>query len=401
MGNLLEKKKKKLIIEKRKTGLLKSRKPECMNIYKYNILFIGEPGTGTKTSLIKRIKEGIFIENIKEYKEINETIILERTYDDEYLLYLIDRNAEEEKIYLTDPEQGKKKYFSISIPNYYKNADIIIMGYDVTNKRSFEEIKSFWYKIIKEKSNASIIYLLGNKIDLKDNIEVNENEVKEFTEMNKIKNFLISVKNDINIKEFYNDLKMTVYNIPINKRVYKGKKEIIYGNPSRENYIVILLGDSGIGKTCFLKALQGERFDENYINTEPSVFNIKTINLENENQINLNLWDISGQEKYRSFIQFLLKNYYDCVILGYDITKTESFYNIKNYWFPMFKDNKDINLIYLLSFKNDKYELREVRDEEAENYSKKNNMRFFSINSFYNYGIEYFLDNLTNELVKR
>ena len=41
--------------------------------------------------------------------------------------------------------------------------------------------------------------MLGNKIDLKDKIEVNENEVKEFTNTNKIKYFSISVKNDINV----------------------------------------------------------------------------------------------------------------------------------------------------------------------------------------------------------
>ena len=66
------------------------------------------------------------------------------------------------------------------------------MGYDVTNKQSFEQIKSFWYNKIKEKTKTNLIYLLGNKIDLKDSIDINENEIKEFTDANKIKHFLIS-----------------------------------------------------------------------------------------------------------------------------------------------------------------------------------------------------------------
>ena len=74
------------------------------------------------------------------------------------------------------------------------------MGYDITNKQSFQEIKSFWYKEINNMAKTNLIYLLGNKIDLKDNIEVNESEVKEFTDTNKIKYFSISVKNDINIQ---------------------------------------------------------------------------------------------------------------------------------------------------------------------------------------------------------
>ena len=43
-------------------------------IHKYNILFIGEPGTGTKTSLIKRLKGGEYFEIMNEYKEKNEAI---------------------------------------------------------------------------------------------------------------------------------------------------------------------------------------------------------------------------------------------------------------------------------------------------------------------------------------
>ena len=86
------------------------------------------------------------------------------------------------------------------------------MGYDVTNKKSFEEIKSFLYNKIKEKNKTNLFYLLGNKIDLKDNIEVNENEVKEFTELNKIKYFPISVKENINIQNLINDIKLNIEN---------------------------------------------------------------------------------------------------------------------------------------------------------------------------------------------
>ena len=103
------------------------------------------------------------------------------------------------------------------------------MGYDVTNKRSFEEIKSFWHNKIKENAKTNLIYLLGNKIDLKDNIEVNENEVKEFTDINKIKYFSISVKNDINIQNLIDDIKINIENI--NNNVNNGINGIIYGNP--------------------------------------------------------------------------------------------------------------------------------------------------------------------------
>lgn len=234
----------------------RERLPETKSIYKYNILFIGEPGTGTKTSLIKRLKGGQYIENIKEYKENNEVIKYEMGTNAEYILYLIDINGKKEKTRLIDPEKREK----CSYHDYYTNADIIVMGYDVTYRKSFEEIKSFWYKVIKN-FNKTNLYLLGNKIDLNGNVEISENEIKEFTEINKIKHFFISVKNNININEFFNDIIITVENIPKNNNTYKSDKEIIYGNPSTKEKKIVFIGDSQVGKTSFIKLLLGEGFD--------------------------------------------------------------------------------------------------------------------------------------------
>ena len=62
-------------------------------IYKYNILFVGEAGIGTKTSLIKRIKEGKFIESTGDNKENNQKLIYEKD-NKEIIFYLIDTNTE-------------------------------------------------------------------------------------------------------------------------------------------------------------------------------------------------------------------------------------------------------------------------------------------------------------------
>ena len=76
------------------------------------------------------------------------------------------------------------------------------MGYDVTNRKSFQEIVDYWYKQIKELNNTKLIYLLGNKIDLKSKIKVEEKEVKIFSDENNIKFYSISVKQNINLQNF-------------------------------------------------------------------------------------------------------------------------------------------------------------------------------------------------------
>jgi hypothetical protein len=117
------------------------------SIYEYNILFVGEAHIGTKTSLIKRIKTGKFFDNIEDDKIYRENITYERD-NKKIILYLID----------TDAKNGKnlKLDSNYIINHYYDNADCIIMGYDITNKQSFEEIKSFWYNKIKEKNKTII-----------------------------------------------------------------------------------------------------------------------------------------------------------------------------------------------------------------------------------------------------
>ena len=110
------------------------------NKYKYNILFIGSSKIGTKTSLIKRIKDGKFIE-IHENEDISEHFIIEKD-DKIIILYLIDT----------------KKLDN----DYYKNADCIVMGYDVTNKKSFQELIDYWDKF-KRISKKRFINLLISK----------------------------------------------------------------------------------------------------------------------------------------------------------------------------------------------------------------------------------------------
>ena len=66
--------------------------------YKFNILFIGETGIGTKTSLIKKIMGDESIDNYETKKEICYNFIYKKD-NNEIILYLIDTNGEKEKIF--------------------------------------------------------------------------------------------------------------------------------------------------------------------------------------------------------------------------------------------------------------------------------------------------------------
>ena len=59
--------------------------------------------------------------------------------------------------------------------HFYKNANMIIIVYDITNLKSFQEIENYWYNDIKENGEKyKVIAIVGNKFDLYDQDEVEE-----------------------------------------------------------------------------------------------------------------------------------------------------------------------------------------------------------------------------------
>jgi len=142
---------------------------------------------------------------------------------------------------------------------------------------------------------------------------------------------------------------------------------------------IILLGDSGVGKTSLLNCLEPNDIDLNQK---------KTISLEyfnyiikaNNNIIRMQIWDTVGHEKFNSIIS----NYYkttDVAIFMYSIDNIESFNNINN-WFNELNDkgNDDNNIKtikILLGNKNDLEKERKVTYEMGEKLKNEKNFYFF------------------------
>ena len=115
-------------------------------------------------------------------------------------------------------------------------------------------------------------------------------------------------------------------------------------NPPLE-YKIILIGNSGVGKTSFFRKLSTGDFAETNIATigvEKISFDIKFINNNNEQKkIDVSLFDTAGQEKFRA----LTRQYYkgtDGVLLLYDITDKRTFENVEM-WVDSLNESIDSN----------------------------------------------------------
>jgi small GTP-binding protein len=108
---------------------------------------------------------------------------------------------------------------------------------------------------------------------------------------------------------------------------------------------VVLLGESGVGKTCIIARFINNVFQDNIISTTGASYTGKTLTFDEYNgkSIKFEIWDTAGQEKYRSLTKIFYKDA-GVAILVYDISRKESFDEIKNYWYNQVKDYAPKNI---------------------------------------------------------
>ena len=126
---------------------------------------------------------------------------------------------------------GAEKFKSL-IPNYIRGASLIFLVYDITRKSTFDSLTN-WLKFIYEIENTNIV-IIGNKLDLKNQRAVSEEEGKKFCEENKLLSFFeVSAKEDLNVKEM---LFNSIASLSIFKDIAPNeKKEDIFNELKNEN----------------------------------------------------------------------------------------------------------------------------------------------------------------------
>lgn len=161
---------------------------------------------------------------------------------------------------------------------------------------------------------------------------------------------------------------------------------------------LLIIGDSCVGKTSLLTRYTTGNFKEEYIATVGIDYFTKNETI-NDKIISIKLWDTVGQERYKALTQNFFKNA-EGVMVVYDITKVESFDNLK-FWINSIKqnmENKNIIIpVIIIGNKVDMEDMREISNENAENFAKENNYKYFETSAKTGEGI----DNAVRELVNQ
>merc|ERR1712012_692706 len=136
----------------------------------------------------------------------------------------------------------------------------------------------------------------------------------------------------------------------------------------------IIIGDTGVGKSCLLLRFTDKRFQPVHDLTIGVEFGARMINIEGK-QIKLQIWDTAGQEAFRS----ITRSYYRGAagaLLVYDITRRDTFNHLTT-WLEDARQHSNSNMvIMLIGNKSDLEARRDVKREEGEAFAREHGLVF-------------------------
>ncbi len=162
---------------------------------------------------------------------------------------------------------------------------------------------------------------------------------------------------------------------------------------------LLLIGDSGVGKTCVLFRYADDTFNTTFISTIGIDFKIKTIELDGK-RIKLQIWDTAGQERFHT----ITTSYYRGamgIILVYDITNQKSFDNITK-WLQNIEMHASADVERLLiGNKSDWEDRRVVPKERGEELAKSQGIAFLETSAKTNHNIDEAFETLARLILKK
>ena len=166
------------------------------------------------------------------------------------------------------------------------------------------------------------------------------------------------------------------------------------------DYLVklLLIGDSGVGKSCIMMRFADDSFSSSFITTIGIDFKIKTITLNNK-KIKLQIWDTAGQERFRTITTAYYRGAMG-IIMVYDITDELSFSNIRN-WMLNIETHASINVKKIMvGNKIDMESYRVVTREKGENLANEYDMNFFETSARENINITEMFTTMVRDIIK-
>ncbi|KAK3816688.1 MAG: ras family-domain-containing protein [Benniella sp.] len=162
---------------------------------------------------------------------------------------------------------------------------------------------------------------------------------------------------------------------------------------------LLLIGDSGVGKSCLLLRFSDDSFTPSFITTIGIDFKIRTIELDGK-RIKLQIWDTAGQERFRTITTAYYRGAMG-ILLVYDVTDERSFANIRN-WFSNIEQHasEGVNKI-LIGNKCDMPDKKVISREQGQALADEFGIRFLETSAKSNICVEEAFFSLARDIKRR
>ena len=159
----------------------------------------------------------------------------------------------------------------------------------------------------------------------------------------------------------------------------------------------LIIGNSGVGKSCLLIRFTDDKFEEGYVTTIGVDFKIKTLEIEGKS-VKLQIWDTAGQERFRNIVSTYYKGGHG-IMMVYDITDLESFRYLDS-WLKEIEKNASKNVYKILvGNKNDMEKERKVSFEKGLEFADLHGMKFFETSAKENKNVEEAFKEMTKDII--
>jgi Ras-related protein Rab-1A len=163
---------------------------------------------------------------------------------------------------------------------------------------------------------------------------------------------------------------------------------------------LIIIGDSGVGKSCLLLRFADDNFTESFISTIGVDFRFRTIQIDGHT-VKLQIWDTAGQERFRTITAAYYRGC-DGILLVFDVAKRDSFESLDG-WIEDIKRYTGGSAPVPLLLVGNKADLtdREVDQKDAEEYSKQHRIEYIETSALNSTNVETAFLSLARELIKK
>ena len=163
---------------------------------------------------------------------------------------------------------------------------------------------------------------------------------------------------------------------------------------------VVLLGESGVGKTSIISQYTTKKFNPRCSTSVSAQFISKTIQFpEFEKSIKFDIWDTVGQEKYRSLTKIFYRDA-KVIVFVYDITTEYSFNQLKEYWYQeTLNTTESTPLMAVVANKSDLYADQKVNNKDGKEFAEKINAIFQTTSAMSDTGINTLFENIGKKII--